>query len=121
MPSKTNADFKPSVGEVNGARFGKYAEFLGYRTIKQQIEMFNPQAGSLGDEFYDTVAEDPEDDPSLDIRDMDLAEVGHIMVSTQEKLTASAKQARQIQETVENAGKEQSVDGSSEKPPKSEA
>ena len=35
------------------------------RTIKQQIEMFNPQAGSLADEFYDTVAVDPEDDPSL--------------------------------------------------------
>lgn len=121
MPSKTNADFKPSRGEINGAIFGKYSEFLGYRTIKQQIEMFSPQAGSLGDEFFDTVSEDPEDDPSLEIRDMDLAEIGHLMVSTQEKLTASAKQARQIQETVENAGKEQSVDGSSEEPPKSEA
>ena len=121
MPCKTNVDFKPSVGEFNSPRFGKYAEFLGYRTIKQQIEMFNPQAGSLGDEFFDSVADDPEDDPSLGIRDMDLAEVGHLMVSTQQKLTASAKQARQIQETVENAGKEQSVDGSDNEPPKSEA
>lgn len=103
MPYKTNSDFKPIVGEYNNPKmFGKFVETLGYKTVKQQIESFTPQAGSnVGSEFYDTDEDDPVDDPSLRIRDYDLAEIGAEIARTQSRLTASARQAEKIQEKVD--------------------
>lgn len=102
MPSKTNADFKPSRGEYNNPKvFGSYVETLGYKSVKRQIESFSPQGTSLGDEFYDSADDDPKDDPSYRLRDMDLAEIGAEIVKTQQKLTASARQAQQIVEQTQ--------------------
>ena len=95
MQRHTNSDFKPSAFEHNDPKkFGYFLETLGYRSVKRQIESFMPQASSgIGDEFYDTAEDDPVDDPSLGIRDYELAEIGQVIVQTQDKMTASARQA----------------------------
>lgn len=104
MSRKTNADFVPSVGEYNNPKlFGCYVETLGYKTVKQQIQSFTPQAGSIGDEFYDSTEDDPVEDLSLRIRDMDLAEIGAEIVKTEKRLTASAAQANRIEQKVEGS------------------
>lgn len=103
MASKTNADFVPSVGEYNNPKkFGRFVETLGYKTVKQQIQSFTPQAGNM-DGFYDSSDDDPQDDPSYRIRDMDLAEIGAEIVRTEQRLTASARQAERIQQKVDGA------------------
>lgn len=114
MSRMTNADFVPSVGEYNNPKiFGKFVETLGYKTVKQQIQSFTPQAGAaVGNEFYDTDADDPEIDPTLAIRDMDLAEIGAEIVKTEKRLTASAKQAARIQEKVEGTSEPEKVEES---------
>lgn len=112
MSRKTNADFVPSVGEYNNPKiFGKFVETLGYKTIKQQIQSFTPQAGNLiGDEHFDSTDDDPVVDPSLAIRDMDLAEVGALIVNSEKHLTASAKQADRIQEKVDGVSETEKVE-----------
>lgn len=113
MSRKTNADFVPSVGEYNNPKlFGKFVETLGYKSVKQQIQSFTPQAGNLGDEFYDTTEDDPKIDPSLAIRDKDLAEIGALIVDREKHLTASASQAERIQEKVEGSSKTDKVEES---------
>lgn len=113
MPYKTNSDFVPSVGEYNNAKkFGKFVETLGYKTVKQQIQSFTPQAGSIGDEFYDSTDDDPVDDPSLKIRDMDLAEIGAEIVKQEKRLTGSAAQAKKIAEKVEGKSETENVEES---------
>lgn len=117
MPYKTNSDFVPIVGEYNNPKiFGKFVETLGYKTVKQQIESFTPQAGSnVGSEFYDTDSDDPVEDPSLRIRDYDLAEIGAEIVKTEQRLTASARQAARIQEKVDGKSESGTEQTSEEK------
>lgn len=106
MPYKTNSDFVPIHGEYNDPRtFGKFVETLGYKTVKQQIESFSPQASNeVGDMFYDFASgnDDPEYDSSFRFRDMDLAEVGQEIARNEKRLTASARQAQAIQDKVDD-------------------
>lgn len=102
--SSGHRPFVPFVGEVNDPKkFGCYVETLGYLSIKQQIQRFQPQAGSLIAEQYDTDSDYPDDDPTLAMRDMDLAEIGHEIVMQQSKLESSAKQAAAIKEAAESS------------------
>lgn len=81
--SKKN--YSPSV-EVNSPEFGVFVETAGYRSAKQQIESFI-YAGELlksaREGSFDSMEEDPEEDPSLAIRDMELSEIGS-MISHQQ-------------------------------------
>lgn len=113
MSYKTNADFVPSVGEYNNPKiFGKFVETLGYKSIKQQIQSFDPQAGNLTDDYFDSTDDDPEIDPTLAIRDMDLAEIGAEIVKQEKRLTGSAKQAERIQQKVEGVSETDKVEES---------
>lgn len=113
MSYKTNSDFVPSVGEYNNPKiFGKFVETLGYKTVKQQIQSFNPQAGNLTDEYFDSSDDDPVEDPSLKIRDMDLAEIGAEIVKQEKRLTGSAAQANKIEEKVEGKSETEKVEES---------
>lgn len=113
MSRKTNADFVPSVGEYNNPKlFGKFVETLGYKSVKQQIQSFTPQSGNLTDEYFDTTEDDPQVDSSLAIRDMDLAEIGALVVNKEKHLTASAAQAERIQQKVEGVSETEKAEES---------
>lgn len=77
--SKSN--YVPSV-EFNSPEFGTFVETAGYRSAKQQIESFI-YAGELlkaaREGAFDTTDEDPVYDPSLEIRNMELSEIGSVM------------------------------------------
>lgn len=74
--SKKN--YTPTV-ELNSPEFGTFVETAGYRSAKQQIESFI-YAGELlkaaREGSFDSVEEEPEEDPSLAIRNMELSEIG---------------------------------------------
>lgn len=70
------------IGEFNSPKFGVFTESAGYRTAKQQIESFMfagraLEAARSGN--YDSDDFDPEDDPSIDVREMELSELGQLM------------------------------------------
>ena len=71
------------IGEYNNSKFGVFVETAGYRTAKQQIDSFVLAGESLNAYrvagLYDSEEFDPEDDPSLDIRDYELSEIGELM------------------------------------------
>lgn len=111
MQRNSNLDFVPSRGEVNSRKFGYNLQILGYKTIKQQIESFTPQASEqVMDTFYDSDADDPRDRPEdmkiYEMRDMDLAEIGAEMVKTGESLEASRAKLAEIQSMVEHSKNE---------------
>lgn len=82
MPNYKEGYVSP-VGEFNSGF--SITESAGYRTARQQVESFllagqvlqaSRSAGS-----YDSDEDDPVDDPSLLVRDMELSEIGQIISS----------------------------------------
>lgn len=74
-------NFKPTV-EVNSNDFGVFVETAGYRSAKQQIESFLYAGESLKaarEGAFDSDEYEPDDDPSLDIRNAELSEIGEII------------------------------------------
>lgn len=68
------------AGEVNIKP--TFTESAGYRTARQQIESFM-YAGALlqasRSGSYDSEDYEPVEDPSLDMRDMELSDIGHVL------------------------------------------
>lgn len=78
-------NYRPSV-EYNSPEFGVFVETAGYRSAKQQIESFIYAGETLKaarEGSFDSSDEDPVDDPSLDVRDLELSEIGAIISSRQ--------------------------------------
>lgn len=79
MPNKKIGYVSP-MGEFNSEP--SYTESAGYRTARQQIESFMYagellKASRLGS--YDSEDYEPVEDSSLDMRDMELSEIGHVL------------------------------------------
>lgn len=100
-----NADFEPSVGEYNSVEFGSYLDDLGYVPIDRQVESFFRAGARLVDaddpKNYDSEEDDPVEDPSLRVRDMELSEIGALMGELNQKLTDSARAAAEAQSKLE--------------------
>lgn len=100
-----NADFEPFVGEYNSVEFGSYLDDLGYVPIDRQVESFFRAGARLVDaddpRNYDSVEDDPVEDPSLRVRDMELSEIGALMGELNQKLTDSARAAAEAQSKLE--------------------
>lgn len=100
-----NADFEPSVGEYNSVEFGSYLDDLGYVPIDRQVESFFRAGARLVDaddpRNYDFEEDDPVEDPSLRVRDMELSEIGALMGELNQKLTDSARAAAEAQSKLE--------------------
>lgn len=107
-------DFVPSVGEKHGKEFGFMTETLGYVPIKRQVETFFQASGGNfytgNDSEYDFVgeaAENPQDDPLFEVREMELSEIGHVI--------GNLPEGKSLESTESDAAKAAEVlDGSSE-------
>lgn len=90
----TKEHFVPTVGEMNGFEFGVHVESAGYRTARSQIEGFlyaGERLKASRSEAYDSDEYEPEDDPSLEIRDHELSEIGMDMQRSEAALERSSK------------------------------
>lgn len=79
----TKATFKPFVGETNDSKkFGYFVEKAGYVSPKTQIESFlyaGEKLQAARSEMYDTDSDNPIEDNSYFVRDMELSEIGAVM------------------------------------------
>lgn len=106
MKRQYKENFKPHVGEFNSARkFGYYTETIGYVPIQRQVDSFFRAGQRIVDQFtdkdYDTSADDPVDDPTLDARDWELEDVGHAMAKLGQTIDGSRQAQVEAMSKVE--------------------
>lgn len=92
-------DYVPSKGEVNDKfKFGYYCETIGYVPVSKQVNSFFRAGQIIADSAnnYDTDADDPVDDPMLNVRDWELEEIGHAMTKLQQTMTDSSSLSKKV-------------------------